>query len=242
MKTEHKAIHAEVKQIKESGEFEAVIATLGVIDHDGDIIESGAFNSGPVSIQPAHYRNSLPLGKAYIEERGDKAVAVGKINLETKAGKDFHSHLQFDINNPPSIQEWSFGFMTDESNMETRNGEDVRILKKMSVFEVSPVLLGAGIGTGTLAVKGRTLADELDSAINRVEEVRELRQAKGKDLGPERIAQLKEIKAKIETIVDDKKPTTDKEQTEEKNTDDIKPEERALAEDLARQVGDLTKR
>lgn len=201
MNIEHKAIKAELKQVSEEGEFEAVIATLGVIDHDGDIIESGAFNDGPVSIQPSHDGMALPLGKARIEERGDKAIAVGRLNLDTQSGREWHSHFKFDMENVPTIQEWSFGFQIKERADETRDGEDVRVLKKLDVFEVSPVLLGAGMGTGTVAVKGMKLAAELESVVSRIEEVREMRQAKGKELGAERVEQLKRLHARLDELM-----------------------------------------
>ena len=40
-----------------------------------------------------------------------------------------------------------------------------RILKKLEPFEASPVLRGAGINTGTLAVKSMTFSDEADAVL-----------------------------------------------------------------------------
>lgn len=166
-----------VKEVSDKGEFEAIIATLGVIDHDGDIIMPGAFGKQHVSILPAHDRRSASLGKAILTEEGDKAIARGKFNLDTQAGREMHSALMFDLKEGEPIQEWSFGFHIDESGEETVDGVVVRMLKKLAVHEVSPVLKGAGIGTGTLSAKDKpsgdseslTLADEFKAAGEAVE-------------------------------------------------------------------------
>ena len=141
---------SDIKQIGEEGEFEAVIATLGVVDSDGDIIMPGAFDDATVSIVPAHNHGSVPLGKAKMSDRGDKAVATGRFNLDIQPGKEWHKALKFDVDNPPSVQEWSFGFFVKDSEQETRDGEPVRVLKKMDVMEISPVLRGAGVDTVSL--------------------------------------------------------------------------------------------
>ena len=148
---EYKTLH--ITKATSSGEFEAVIATLGVVDSDGDIIVPGAFGNATVSIMPAHNHGSVPLGKATMQDRGDKAVAVGKFNLDIQSGKEWHSALKLDLENPPSVQEWSFGFRVLDSEDDMRDGEPVRILKRLDVMEISPVLRGAGVNTHTLAVK-----------------------------------------------------------------------------------------
>jgi hypothetical protein len=54
------------------------------------------------------------------------------------------------------MQEWSYGFDVLDYDFTTIDGQRVRVLKKLKVYEVSPVLLGAGIGTRTVTVKGRS--------------------------------------------------------------------------------------
>ncbi|KKK48546.1 hypothetical protein LCGC14_3144030 [marine sediment metagenome] len=174
MDIEHKRFKAQVKQTGDSGEFEAIIATLGVVDADGDIIVAGAFQNATLSVLPAHDSRSVPLGKATMEDRGDKAIAVGKFNLDVPAAKDWHSAIRFDLENGKSVQEWSFAYRVVESEMETRDEEEVRILKKMDVMEVSPVLRGAGVDTGTLSAKSKQrFADQLDSTLTAVEDTLE---------------------------------------------------------------------
>ncbi|MEE8371821.1 MAG: HK97 family phage prohead protease [Sphingomonadales bacterium] len=167
----------EIKAVSAKGEFEAVIATLGVVDHDGDIIMPGAFGTQDVAILPAHDRRATSLGKAILSEEGGKAIAKGRFNLDTQAGREMHSALMFDLKEGKPVQEWSFGFNIEESGEEISDGVPVRLLKKLDVHEISPVLKGAGIGTGTVSAKEKpagdgnslTLADEFKAAGEAVE-------------------------------------------------------------------------
>ena len=152
-KTHRKTATAIIKQTGEDGSFEAVIATFGEVDSDGDIVERGAFGGATVSVLPTHQSQHVPLGKATIEERGDEAVAVGQLNLEIPAAQEWHSALKFDLANPPAVQEWSWGFRIEESTEETVDGEPIRRLVELDMLEVSPVLRGASVGTRTLGVK-----------------------------------------------------------------------------------------
>ncbi len=166
----------EVKAVDDEGSFEAVIATLNVVDHDGDLTIAGAFKEQSVSILPAHNRGSGSLGKAKIFEKGNLAIAKGKFNLKIQAAREMHETLKFDLANGDPVQEWSYGFQIKESEEETRDGETVRILKSLDVFEVSPVLRGAGMGTGTISAKDKdkiTLADDLAAVAKEVKRVTE---------------------------------------------------------------------
>ena len=144
----------EIKQLTEEGSFEAVIATLGVVDHDGDETLPGAFGTQEVVILPAHDSRSVALGKATIKEVGKRVIATGQFNLEIPAAKDLHSSLKFDLaTGKKALAQWSYGFRLIKSKEVTVDGEQIRQLQKLEVFEISPVLRGAGLGTGTLAVK-----------------------------------------------------------------------------------------
>ncbi len=153
MTVERKTVGATIKAAGEGGTFEAVIATLGVVDRDGDIVEPGAFGDATVSVLPSHLAHHVPLGKATIEERGDKAVAVGQFNLDIEAAADWHSALKFDLAHPPSIQQWSWDFRPIEATKDNVDGKAVRRLVQVDTKEVSPVLRGASVGSGTLDVK-----------------------------------------------------------------------------------------
>jgi hypothetical protein len=161
---ETKTVHAEIKQAGDEGSFEAVIATLGVVDHDGDIVERGALAGKTASIVPAHQQHMMPLGKVKIEERGDEVIAVGLFNLETSSGKDWHAALRFDLAHPPSVQEWSWGYMPTESKEDTLDGKRVRRLMDVDLMEVSPVLRGASVGSRTIGVKSISPRHETETS------------------------------------------------------------------------------
>ena len=72
----------EVKAVDDEGSFEAVIATLNVVDHDGDLTIAGAFKEQSVSILPAHTTGSGSSGKARIFEKGNEDIAQCQCNVK----------------------------------------------------------------------------------------------------------------------------------------------------------------
>ncbi len=226
MNIEHKAIDAEIK-LDEAGAFEAAIATFDAIDSDRDIVKPGAFGDAVVSVLPAHDSGSVPLGKVQVKERGNLAVAVGGFNLEIGAARDWSAALKFDLANPPAVQEWSWGFIIPAggSTMETHaDGEPVRIISKVDVFEVSPVLRGASVGTATLSAKSEggdpvPLVEQIKGAtgtvaelVARIREIAEGRREKdGRGLGPDvRIATV-EMAEECSKLLDQLAATIEKE-------------------------------
>ncbi|MDF1778747.1 MAG: HK97 family phage prohead protease [Rhizobiaceae bacterium] len=159
-----------LKALDDEGHGLARIATLSAVDHDGDTYAKGAFGgeSGEqwAAVLAAHNWGTVPLGKARVFESGDEALAEFHLNLNSAAGKEWHSALKFDLDgcdgtgSHQPVQEWSYGFRVLDAGYEEREGERIRVLKKLKVFEISPVVQGAGINTGTLVMKGATLKDE----------------------------------------------------------------------------------
>lgn len=144
------------------GEVTAVFATLGVRDHDGDFTREGAFTDGaPVRISAYGHKSwqgQLPVGKGVIRLKGKRAVLEGQFFMNTTHGRDtFETIKQL---SEAGLQEWSYGFDIDEYAFGEVDGQRVRYLDRLTVHEVSPVLLGAGIGTRTLSAKGRDLDQE----------------------------------------------------------------------------------
>ena len=198
MKMEYKTVEATIKQASDEGAFEAAIATLNVIDKDKDIVLPGAFGDAPAFVIPAHDQGHVPLGKAHVEERGDLAVATGLFNLKIEAARDWNEALKFDLAHPPSVQEWSWGFVPTKVSFEERDGEQVRLLEKIDLREFSPVLRGASIGTGTLSAKDESTEDPLklidqikltmadvEILVAQIREVAEGRKERGRKLGKE---------------------------------------------------------
>jgi hypothetical protein len=131
------------------GEFQAVFATLNVIDLDKDVTLSGAFGRQRVTIEGWGHDQKLPVGKGEIFEDNDQALVWGTFFLNSTAGRDHYETVKL---MGPQTQ-WSYTFNIVDSGRGKFKGEQVRFLKKLDVWGVSPVTRGAGIGTRTLDVK-----------------------------------------------------------------------------------------
>jgi len=145
--------------IKESGagKVEAVFSVFNMVDSDGDVIVKGAVKSGfPKSgYVPMVWSHDWkqPVGKGTIESDDNKAVFKGSFFMDTEAGQEAYKLVK----NMGDLQQWSFGYEVNDSEQGefTKDSEKqtVRYLKDLSVFEVSPVLVGANRETYTLAMK-----------------------------------------------------------------------------------------
>lgn len=148
-----------------TGEVSSVIATLNVKDKDGDVTLPGFFGDKGqvVSIVTSHNWQELMVGKGILKEDGEEAVFRGKFNLADPDGKKLHTKLLFDVDNPPAKIEWSYNLrIKDGGRVAFHDHEDfgdgqwlgpVDGEAGVKVDEVSPVMVGAGEGTGTLGVK-----------------------------------------------------------------------------------------
>lgn len=153
-----------IKEMDEAGKGLARIAMLSAVDRDGDTYMPGAFGwkaGGQwCSILPAHDRRATPLGKARVYEDGDEALAELSFNFAIPEAKSWHSAIMFDLANGESVQEYSYGYDLIEFDYQLRGSDRIRQFKKVEVLEVSPVLKGAGIGTGTLSMKSAELKEK----------------------------------------------------------------------------------
>jgi HK97 family phage prohead protease len=140
-------------KVSDKGEVEAVFATLGVIDLDGDVTKPGAFEKGAaVKISAwnhGSWGSQMPVGRGTIREQGDQAILTGKFFLDTQQGRDTFTTVK----ESGDLIEWSYGYDILESSPGTMDGQSVQFLEKLKVHEVSPVILGAGIDTRTLTTK-----------------------------------------------------------------------------------------
>ena len=151
---ETKNFSLELKQGEgEEGQVEARIATLGVVDLHGDLTAKGAFRKQSVLMSPWNHSSGRgqepPVGKGVIDKNG---VFTGSFFMKTVAGREAYEVAKA-IASDSFKAEWSYGFNVEDSKEEVRDGETIRVLKKLDVFEVSPVIRGAGIDTETLSVK-----------------------------------------------------------------------------------------
>lgn len=137
------------------GEIEAVFSRFDVIDLDGDVTVKGAFTEGAPVVISAYghmsWEGHLPVGRGTIHEVGDTAVLKGQFFLNTTHGRDTWETVK-ELSDA-ELQEWSYSLADVVSRNDTVDGRKVRVIEKVRVKEVSPVLLGAGIDTTTLSTK-----------------------------------------------------------------------------------------
>ena len=141
-------------------------APADVIDKDGDVTLKGAFPSGSPVVISAYGHTSwdgqLPIGKGVIREVGDLAIMEGQFFMDTTQGRD--AFLTVKALSEAGLQEWSYSLQDVKASSATVAGRRVRVLEEIgTVKEVSPVLVGAGVETRTLAVKGHR--KQLESSV-----------------------------------------------------------------------------
>jgi HK97 family phage prohead protease len=150
----------------DKGTFAALFSTFDVVDKDGDVTHPGAFEEGkrvPVSSYGhTSWEGALPVGAATIRQTRTEAIAEGKFYLDTPHGADTWSTLKA-MQDDGIPSEWSYGFDARDYSFGDFEGQSVRFLKAVDVHEVSPVLLGAGVGTRTLDVKSHRPAPGVPS-------------------------------------------------------------------------------
>ena len=138
----------------EAGYLKCVFATLNVKDKDGDVIKDGAIGDQRVLISGMQHSlwekvpGNVSLGAGRIYEQGGKAIFEGYFNMEIEKARDMHSALKF----APDLHEFSFGFAAVRKR-GTWQGEKVYDITYAKTWEVSPVVVGAGVDTGVLLVK-----------------------------------------------------------------------------------------
>ena len=104
----------------------------------------------------------MPIGKGTIKSDEGKATFEGEFFMDTESGKEAYNIVK----NMADMQQWSFGYRVNDAERgkigEGDEEKDARFLKDLTVFEVSPVLVGANQETYTLAIKSnKELVEDL---------------------------------------------------------------------------------
>jgi HK97 family phage prohead protease len=153
---ERKSIALHLAENAPPGTIQARFSTFGVLDKQRDIVKRAAFadlDGAEVPLIWSHEWQRLPVGKGHIRVTRDAAVFDGAFHLQTQWSRDAYETVKA----MGSLQEYSYGFeiAPDGWTMDEHDdGGPVRIIHKIGrVFEVSPVLVGAGEQTATLGVK-----------------------------------------------------------------------------------------
>jgi len=166
---------AEIKRLRaaleeksggEPGSVQAVFSTFGVVDSDNDVVLASAFTDSQAVPMTWSHRWEMPVGKGLVRVREADALFDGAFFIDTDAGLEAYKTVKA----MGSLQEWSWGFRVVDAGYEQREQQIVRVIKRAEVFEVSPVLVGAGVGTYTEAIKGHSgYAEEAETVLATVE-------------------------------------------------------------------------
>lgn len=144
-------------QIKDAdrGTVSAVFSTFNVIDSDNDVTLPDAFTDGAEVAISAYghtsWAGALPAGKGVIRTSKSEAILDGQFFMDTTHGRDTFKVVKA----MGARQQWSYGFDIVDAAPGQFDGKDVQYLRKLAVHEVSPVLVGAGVNTRTIAAKNR---------------------------------------------------------------------------------------
>ena len=156
---------SEAKGIDDSeGIVEAYVNTMGIKDHDGDIINPEAFNNSirsrlPIPVLSGHDQSEI-IGKVLfaqpeqIEGPEHRLFARMQMNMDTEAGRDAYSNIAGHY-----VREWSVGFNipgNDAIAYERDGADSTRTIMELDWVEVSSVVRGASPSTMTIAAKSET--------------------------------------------------------------------------------------
>jgi hypothetical protein len=151
----------------DKGEVSAIVATLNVVDRDRDVFLPGALPA-EASVKMSDYKHSVvlagaaPVGKGLVRIEGDHAVFQGQYFMGTERGREAFAMVK-DIGKDG---DWSFAFSSKQARTAAPTAEwrakGARRLYTGSVVpvEVSPVLVGGGLGTGLLEAKESAALNE----------------------------------------------------------------------------------
>lgn len=197
-------------KLDEAGAITLAFCQLNVVDSDADVSLPGSFPSGKAVPMSAYGHTSwdgaLPPGKGAIREAGEWAVFEGQFLMETDHGRNtYHT-----VKALAELQEWSYGLKVVDHSFGTQDGKSVRYIRKQDVWEVSPVLKGAGVRTHTMAMKGGApgpdapyaehlswYADGLPALLDRIKDRADFRASEGRKLSRTDRARLEDIEAAL---------------------------------------------
>jgi len=161
------------------GVVTAICAVTGVQDEVGDVILPGAFTEtfkkrpvkpvfshewkDPIGVchqvqewapGDARLPKTTTMGEPWPKEAGALVAQVG-FNMRTTRGRDVYEQVK-QWHEEGGGAQWSIGYVVPEGGATKRSG--VRIIHRLDLYEVSPVLHGAHPLTMALEVKGSPAA------------------------------------------------------------------------------------
>jgi HK97 family phage prohead protease len=181
------------------GRLKAAVSVFDEIDSDGDIVRASAFTDGQAVPLVWAHDWTKPVGKGVITVEQKQAIFDGAFFTDTAAGLDAYRTVKA----MGELQEFSWGFQILDQIKGKPTDSHKREITKATVFEVSPVLVGANRNTRTLAIKGQSrswddqdeaLTLELEDYLARARSLADLRAKEGRALSTQRRTRLEQMR------------------------------------------------
>lgn len=142
-----------------AGTFRAKLSTFNVVDRDMEVTFPEAWPVGKSIVISAYGHKSwdgaLPVGKGVLGADTKSGWVDGQFFMDTAHGLDTYRTVKALAED--GLGDWSYGFEVTESSVKSADLAPwpgaMKILKGLNIWEGSPVLVGAGIDTGTESIK-----------------------------------------------------------------------------------------
>ena len=212
---EIKSLAVELKDDPETpGLVVATFAAFDEVDRDRESTRKGAFGKQAVLLG-AYGHTSFgrfgppvpPIGRGDIREEKGRAIFEGQFNLDMLSGRETYESVKM----AGDLQEWSYGFKVEKESSTIVEGIALRVIEKVKVREVSPVIIGAGNSTATVALKSGdlTLEEHTDEALaawsdyyERLQSLADLRAKDGRVLSSANRSRLAKLSESLREIDD----------------------------------------
>ena len=153
---------ASVKAVDaEEGIVEAYVSIFGNVDGANEIVEKGAFSESLSRKLPkvawSHNWDEV-IGKVLDAREDEKGLYVKfQLVMGVQKAKEAYELLK-----AGAVDEFSIGYSVDDSVVDSKG---VRLLKKLTLYEVSPVMVGCNPDTELLSVKGSDVPDKKEEEV-----------------------------------------------------------------------------
>ena len=152
------ATHSMKAAVKAVGDgiVEAYVSIFGNVDSANEIVEKGAFAESLANKMPKvvwSHNWDEPIGKVLVAREDEKGLYCKfQLVLDVQKAAEAYALLK-----AGATDEFSIGYSVDESNVDAQG---IRHLTKLTLYEVSPVMVGANPDTVLLSVKSAEVEGE----------------------------------------------------------------------------------
>lgn len=155
---------------EQQGIIEAYVSIFGNVDSYGDIVVKGAFADSLAKYFPRYPKGvwahdwTQPIAKTLEAKEDERGLYIkAQLLLDIQKAKEAYILIKEGV-----VTDFSFGYEVEDFQMDFEQG--VRYLKKLTIYEWSPVLVGANSSATLVGVKsdGQVIEEEIEEKAGRV--------------------------------------------------------------------------